>query len=137
MIRKKRTKQINRCEPTTTTNQKPRKNIQSALFHTFFQNTCLFYDKTRNIKHLKLRTKLLVIFSDHNHSYLSENVNIFSQHLTCTVKKRGVSPNPQKRFRRCQKASKYVQSLKKRIKKSTKPLKVLPHDTREEPLQVS
>jgi hypothetical protein len=41
-------------------------------------------------------------------------------------KKRGVLPNPQKRFRRFLKASKEAQSLKKQIKKSTKPLKVLP-----------
>ncbi len=50
-----------------------------------------------------------------------------------TVKKRGVLPNPQKRFRRCQKASKCVQSLKKRIRKSTKPSKVLPVYPGEEP----
>jgi hypothetical protein len=40
-----------------------------------------------------------------------------------TLKKIGFLQNPQKRFRICVKASKCVQSLKKRIKKSTKPLK--------------
>ncbi len=43
-----------------------------------------------------------------------------------TVKKIGVLPNPQKKFRSFLKASKEAPSLKKRIKKSTKPLKVLP-----------
>ncbi len=41
-------------------------------------------------------------------------------------KKIGVLPNPQKKFRRFLKASEEAPSLKKRIKKSTKPLKVLP-----------
>jgi hypothetical protein len=50
-----------------------------------------------------------------------------------TVKKRGVLPNPQKRFLRFLKASKEDHSLKKRIKKSTKPLKVLSVYPREEP----
>ncbi len=48
-------------------------------------------------------------------------------------KKTGVLPNPQKRFRRCLKVSEWVQSLKKGIKYSTKPLKVLPVCPREEP----
>ena len=50
-----------------------------------------------------------------------------------TLKKKGSFPNPRKRFRRFEKACKCVESSKKRIKKSTKPLKVLPLDTREEP----
>jgi hypothetical protein len=49
-----------------------------------------------------------------------------------TLKKRYFT-NLKKRFGRCQKASKYAQSLKKRIKKSTKPLKVLPVCPGEEP----
>ena len=44
-----------------------------------------------------------------------------------TLKKIGTLRNPlKKKFRRNRKASKDVRSLKKRIKKSTKPLKVLP-----------
>jgi hypothetical protein len=43
-----------------------------------------------------------------------------------TLKKISVLPNPQKRFRRFLKVSKGVESLKKRIKISTKPSKVLP-----------
>ncbi len=50
-----------------------------------------------------------------------------------TLKKKGISSNPQKRFRRYQKVAKGVESLKKRIKISTKPLKVLPVCPREEP----
>ena len=42
-----------------------------------------------------------------------------------TLKKIGALQNPHKRFWRFQKASKGVQSFKKRIKKSTKPLMVL------------
>jgi hypothetical protein len=49
-----------------------------------------------------------------------------------TIKEK-VLPNPQKRFRRFLKASKEAQSLKKRIKKSTKPSKVLPLYPGEEP----
>jgi hypothetical protein len=48
-------------------------------------------------------------------------------------KKIGVLPNPQKRFRGCLKVSKGVESLKKRIKISRKPLKVLPVYPGEEP----
>src|SRR5271167_967887 len=48
-------------------------------------------------------------------------------------KKKGALPNPQKRFGRCEKDWKCVESLKKRIKKSTKPLKDLPLGTREDP----
>jgi hypothetical protein len=43
-----------------------------------------------------------------------------------TVKRRSILPNLQKRFRRFLKASEEAQSFKKGIKKSTKPLKVLP-----------
>jgi hypothetical protein len=49
------------------------------------------------------------------------------------LKRKGVLPNPQKMFWRCLKVSKGVESLKKRIKISTKPLKVLPVCPREEP----
>jgi hypothetical protein len=52
-------------------------------------------------------------------------------------KKRVVLLNPQKRFWRCQKASKCIHILKKKIKKSTKPLTVLPVYRGEEPLKVS
>ncbi len=48
-------------------------------------------------------------------------------------KKQIVLPNPQKRFRRCLKVSNGVESLKKRIKISTKPLKVLPVYRSQEP----
>jgi hypothetical protein len=48
-------------------------------------------------------------------------------------KKNRYFTEPQKRFRRCLKVSKYVESLKKRIKISTKPLKVLPVCLGEEP----
>ena len=50
-------------------------------------------------------------------------------------KKIGFLLNHQKRFRRFLKASKGAQSLKKRIKKSTKPLKVLPVYQGEEPFK--
>ncbi len=50
-----------------------------------------------------------------------------------TLKKIGVLPNPQKKFRKYLKASKEASSLKKRIKKSAKPLKVLPVYRGEEP----
>ncbi len=50
-----------------------------------------------------------------------------------TVKKIGILPNPKKKFRRFLKASKEAPSLKKWIKKSTKPLKVLPVYRGEEP----
>ena len=50
-----------------------------------------------------------------------------------TLKKIGFLRNPQKRFRRLEKASECVHMLKKRIFNSTEPLKVLPADTREEP----
>jgi hypothetical protein len=50
-----------------------------------------------------------------------------------TLKKIGALPNPQKRFGRCEKDWKYVESLKKRIKKSTKPLKDLPVYRGEDP----
>ncbi len=48
-------------------------------------------------------------------------------------KKNRFFTEPQKRFRRCLKASKGVQSFKKTIKKSTKPLKVLTVYPVEEP----
>ena len=48
-------------------------------------------------------------------------------------KKKGTLPNPQKRFGRCEKACKWLESSKKRIKKSTKPLKDLPVYPREDP----
>ncbi len=50
----------------------------------------------------------------------------FEVHSEYSKKKIGVLPNPKKRFRRCLKVSKGVRSLKKRIKISKKPLKVLP-----------
>ena len=50
-----------------------------------------------------------------------------------TLKKKGTLWNLNKRFGRLQKACKCVQSFKKRIKKSTEPLKDLPLDTREDP----
>ncbi len=50
-----------------------------------------------------------------------------------TLKKKGTLPNPPKRFGRCEKACKCVESFKKRIKKSTKPLKDLPVYPREDP----
>ena len=51
----------------------------------------------------------------------------------CTLRKKGTLPNPPKRFGRCEKACKCVQSFKKRIKKSTKPLKDLPVYPGEDP----
>ncbi len=50
-----------------------------------------------------------------------------------TVKKIGAVPNPQKRFGRFENDYKYVESSKKRIKKSTKPLKDLPVYRGEDP----
>src|ERR1700722_6765488 len=50
-----------------------------------------------------------------------------------TLRKKGTLPNPPKRFSRCEKACKCVQSFKKRIKKSTKPLKDLPVYPGEDP----
>ena len=50
-----------------------------------------------------------------------------------TLKKKGILPNLEKRFRRCLKALKDVKGLRKRIKKSTKPLKVLTMYPGEEP----
>ncbi len=53
--------------------------------------------------------------------------------ISCTLNKTDVLLNPQKRFRSFLKGSGWVQCLKKRIKKSTKPLMVLPVYPREEP----
>ena len=50
-----------------------------------------------------------------------------------TLKKIGALPNPPKRFGRFEKVCKWIESSKKRIKKSTKPLKDLPLGTREDP----
>ncbi len=57
----------------------------------------------------------------------------FSKRDVYTVKKKGTLPNPPKRFGRCEKACKCVESSKKRIKKSTKPLKDLPVYPGEDP----
>jgi hypothetical protein len=48
-------------------------------------------------------------------------------------KKKGILPNPQKRFGGFEKACKCVQNSKKRIKKSTKPLRDLPVYPGEDP----
>ncbi len=56
-----------------------------------------------------------------------------SDKMVYTLKKKGTLPNPPKRFGRCEKACKCVESFKKRIKKSTKPLKDLPVYPREDP----
>ncbi len=53
-----------------------------------------------------------------------------------TLKKIGVLANPQKWFRRFLKVSKCVDSLKKRRKISTEPIKILPVYPGEEPLLV-
>ena len=50
-----------------------------------------------------------------------------------TLNKKGTLPNLKKRFGRWQKACKCVQSFKKRIKKSTEPLKDLPVCPGEDP----
>ena len=50
-----------------------------------------------------------------------------------TLKKKGTLPNPPKRFGRFEKACKCVESSKKRIKKSTKPIKDLPVYPGEDP----
>ena len=50
-----------------------------------------------------------------------------------TVKKIGAVRNPQKRFGKFENDCKCVESLKKRIKKSTKPLKDLPVCPGEDP----
>ncbi len=60
---------------------------------------------------------------DNNKDHKGRNVINFNGENI--LNKKGILPNPQKRFRRFLKASKWVQSLKKRIKKSMKPLKVL------------
>ncbi len=86
------------------------------------------------IENQQLHPSIEVMFEKHRHQFVvdlvlkidqiymyillltsSFQMKIYDLILHC--KKRGVSPNPQKRFRRFLKASKEDQSLKKRIKK--------------------
>ena len=57
----------------------------------------------------------------------------FQAYILYTLNKKGILLNPPKRFRKCKKAFKNVKKLKKRLKRSTEPKKVLPVYPGEEP----